>query len=330
MYRHVQIERVSEFDHLPDSSDVARLPPADFAADRADAHIALLDGKCLAARCSLWWTSPPPHPAERLGIVGHYAARDAAAGRALLEAACATLSARGCTLAVGPMDGNTWRRYRFVTERNGEPPFFLEPDNPDDWPDQFCEGGFTEFARYRSTLNERLERDDPDAVAIARRLAGRGVVIRTLAERRIDEELRRLYRTAMSAFCRAPLYQPFDEAEFRAQYSRLVPLVRPELVLIAEYDGETVGFLFAIPDWAQHRREGRTDTLIIKTVAVVPGRKHAGLGRVLAWDCERRAAASGFRRSIHALMAEPGTSLNISRGYARTMRRYTLFGRRLQ
>ena len=36
--------------------------------------------------------------------------------------------------AVGPLDGSTWRRYRLVTERGVEPPFFMEPDNPDDWP----------------------------------------------------------------------------------------------------------------------------------------------------------------------------------------------------
>jgi GNAT superfamily N-acetyltransferase len=330
MYRFVQIERVSDFDRLPDAADVAALPAADFAADRADAHLCLLAERRLAARCSLWWTSPPPHLSALLGVIGHYAARDAGSGRALLAAACGALAAKCCTLAVGPMDGNTWRRYRFVTERNGEPPFFLEPDNPNEWPEQFSAGGFTAFARYRSTLNDQLRRDDPEAAGIARRLARRGVSIRTLDETRIDEELCRLHRTAMRAFCRAPLYQPLDEAEFQAQYSRLLPFVRPEFVLIAERAGETVGFLFALPDWAQHKREGRADTLIIKTVAVVPGREHAGLGRVLAWHCEERAAAAGFSRSIHALMAEPGTSLNISRGYARTMRGYTLFARQLQ
>ena len=123
--------------------------------------------------------------------------------------------------------------------------------------------------------------------------------------------------------------QCLDEREFLERYTPLVPFILPDLVLIAERDGETVGFLFAIPDWHQRRRGASVDTIVIKTVAVQPGRAQAGLGRVLTRRCEQRAAAAGFRRSIHALMADPGTSLNISSDYAQTMRRYTLFGRPL-
>ena len=83
------------------------------AAHRADGHLAALDpAGAITARCSLWWRSAPPLPGHRPGIIGHYAAGAEAAGTALLKAACRELAARGCTVAVGPMDGNTWRSYR--------------------------------------------------------------------------------------------------------------------------------------------------------------------------------------------------------------------------
>ena len=57
------------------------------------------------------------------------------------------LAAERCTIAIGPVDGNTWQRYRLITEPGTEPPFFLEPDNPDAWPGQFTAAGFTPLAQ---------------------------------------------------------------------------------------------------------------------------------------------------------------------------------------
>src|ERR1700722_2883617 len=62
-----------------------------------------------AASCSLWWQQTPIYPGQRLGLIGHYFAQVPEAGPVLLRLACRELAAQGCTLAVGPMDGNTWR-----------------------------------------------------------------------------------------------------------------------------------------------------------------------------------------------------------------------------
>ena len=98
---------------------------------------------------------------------------------------------------------------------------------------------------------------------------------------------------------------------------------------MAEAQGEPVGYLFGLPDLLQLQRQASIDTFIIKTVAVLPGRRSAGLGSVLVAEAQHRAAALGYRRAIHALMHEANNSRNISGKYARTMRRYTLFGRAL-
>jgi GNAT superfamily N-acetyltransferase len=303
--------------------------PADFAADRGDAHLALVIGSRLAARCSLWWRTPFAHPGHRIGLIGQYAARDATAGGALLDRACQALAATGCTLAIGPMDGSTWRPYRFVTDRGTEPPFFLEPDHPLEWPGHFLDRGFAALARYRSTLNEQLVRDDPRQAAVERRLAAAAIAVRPLDLQHVTDDLRRIHGVVSAAFGAAPFFQRMDEDEFVQWYARLIPFVQPDLVLVAERGDQMIGFVFAVPDWQQQARGDPVDTIILKTVAVVPGRAHAGLGQTLATCCERRAAAAGYTRSIHALMADPGTSLNISRRHTRTIRRYALFARGL-
>ena len=160
------------------------LPPLNLAAltrQRPDALLLLADSAgSIVGRAALWWRKPPPLPNHHPGLIGHYFAADAAAAAALLQTACDHLTAQGCTLALGPMDGSTWQRYRLVTERGSEPPFFLEPDNPDDWPAHFTDNGFTVFAQYYSSLNTDLSRQDPRLAEFAQRIAGQGVTLRPL------------------------------------------------------------------------------------------------------------------------------------------------------
>jgi GNAT superfamily N-acetyltransferase len=309
---------------------VEPIPQKDRELHAPDLHLlALADTSILAARCSCWWSRTPTLPAERVGLIGHFAASDAAGGVAILDAACDTLRSAGCTVAVGPMDGNTWRRYRFVTERGPEPPFFLEPDNPDGWPNQWHAAGFAPLASYTSALNTDLTRDDPRIAAARARLADAGVTIRPLDIKNPDGDLRLMFTLSLESFSRNFLYTPLGEAEFLEQNRTLLPLVRPELVLLAEGGGALAGFLFAIPDVLQARRGGTIDTIIIKTVAVGEGRSRAGLGSVLVADAHATARRLGFTRAIHALMHEQNVSQNISRRSARTIRRYQLFVRRL-
>jgi hypothetical protein len=71
-------------------------------------------------------------------------------------------------------------------------------------------------------------------------------------------------------------------------------------------------------------------TVIVKTVAILPGREWAGLGMLLLDHCQKAARASGFSRAIHALMYDGNASRNVSGAYAgRPIRRYTLYARRL-
>lgn len=297
----------------------------------ADAHWMLENSTGdVAARCSLWWQRTSPNGDHRLGLIGHYAARDAEAAAQLLGLACERLAAQGRTLAVGPMDGSTWQRYRLLTERGSEPGFFLEPDNPDEWPAHFNGNGFTVLATYVSALVTDLNRSDPRLVKVAERAAARGIRIRPFNLDRFEAELRCLHRLALAGFEQNFLYTSLDESEFMALYRPLRPTIRPELILIAERHGRPVGFIFALPDWLQTRRGESIDTVILKTVAVHPDHRTGGLGSLLVARCHEVAYNLGYRRAIHALMHETNDSRKISRRHGvRVMRRYALFAKRI-
>ncbi len=107
-----------EIASLVESATLPRFNPSDVETQHADIHLCALSGSGdVQARCSLWWNHVPAYEQHRVGVIGHYAAVSDDTAAVVLAAAEERLRATGCTLTIGPMNGNTWRSYRFVTER---------------------------------------------------------------------------------------------------------------------------------------------------------------------------------------------------------------------
>lgn len=320
---------------------IAALPPvpgsepldaARVALTAPDVHLVVRAGNdaAPAARASLWWNRGPTLDGEPVGRIGHYAAASDSAALMLLGEARATLARHGLRTVVGPMDGTTWFSYRFVTDTRGDlpeshPPVLLEPVQPASWPAQWRAAGFTPLAGYLSTLVDDLSSRDPRLDAVRDRAHDDGLAIRSIDVDDFDAELDRIYAVARESFRSAYLYTPIDRDGYRALYAGARALVVPELVLLAERRGEPVGFAFTLPDHLERARGEPPRTVVVKTVAVLPGRHTAGLGAWLAEETHARARRLGFTRAVHALMHESNTSLVISRRQGRVMRRYTLF-----
>jgi GNAT superfamily N-acetyltransferase len=329
------------------------ISPTLYAQGRPDLHLVATIEERVVARCSLWWNSVPVMPGQRVGCIGHFAATERTASVELLENACGHLQAAGCTLAVGPLDGSTFRAYRLVTARaiqggDPHPPFFLEPNNPDEWPGDFLAAGFSAWSEYLSNLAP-LTGPDPQLESRTAALAAQGIRLRTL-DREIftsaptetassgaatsgsaafDREMARIYPLVMTAFANNPLFTAISYDEFHAQYAPVRPLLVEKLVVLAERDDELVGLLFALPDFAQAQRGEAIDTVILKTLAVLPSLAGIGLGSLLSAHVHTQAYHLGYRWAIHALMHIKNRSRRISAHTAQSFRGYTLFARQL-
>jgi hypothetical protein len=303
--------------------------PTQILTHRAEGHVATDE-----ARCSWWLDTAPPLAGERPGILGHFAATSPAAARAVLDQACAELTQRGATLAIGPMDGNTWRRYRWVTATSpDEAPFLMEPGNPSTYPVWWAEAGFAPFATYQSALVTALDTRDPRLDRVRERLARDGITIRTLADltdpARFERELRALHSVSLVSFAHNFLYTPLSEEDFVAQYLPYREKILPEFVFIAEHAGRCIGYMFSLPDYLRPSRGLPLDTLILKTAAILPARAYAGLGALLAEMTHHAARAAGFARVIHALALDDNPVTNITARHGSVMRRYSLLSRGL-
>jgi len=317
----------ADYDDLTDQTgfDAQRLQ-----VEQADQHFAALDrDQQVRARCSIWWRDTANVNGSTTGAIGHYAATDAEYGRIVLQHALRELKNRRCDIAVGPLDGNTWRRYRFVTERGDAKPFFLEPDNPDEWPLHFGSAGFSALAHYVSEINPDMANRQPELGSLRGKFANLGVQIKPVDIENPVDDMAGIYRVVCESFKAAFMYTPLDIDSYCSVYEPLLTQVDPRLMLVAKHDGEVVGFVLAPPDFLQLEYQHRMDAIVIKTVAVLPQQAYSGLGRVLIVDLLKNAIDMGFTTAISALMHAKNRSQKISSDCAGPMRAYALFVKEL-
>ena len=324
------IDQPEQLASLP-AGPVEPLEPASFRLTNPAHHLALQDATGrLLARCSLWRARDAHGAPTTAGLIGHYAANDAEAGAELLQHALDRHRAEGCDRVIGPMDGSTWHRYRLLTERGTEPTFFLEPDNPDDWPTHFTDAGFVPLATYTSALNSDLNRIDPRSDQRRAELEHRGITLRPIDVERFDVELAAIHELSLVAFARNFLYSPIGLEAFLASYNPIRHHLVPELVLTrgAGWASSSASSLVFRISWNRRgvslcARQSSSRWPCIRRSAGI------GLGGLLMDDCQRAARKLGFARVIHALMRETNRSRIISSRYGPTIRRYTLYERPL-
>jgi GNAT superfamily N-acetyltransferase len=317
---------------IPDLPVISNLPTvAECSAphEHADARVMITNAQSeIIAHAALWWQQTPLIDGHHLGAIGGFSAIDANSAKQVLDIACDTLRERGCHIAVGPMNGNTWRRYRFVVESDGHPPFLLEPTNPAEYPQWWQSSGFSELVRYSSS---RMTLPAPLSASaqVRERLTRSGVVIRPLDPQRYEDELRSIYDVSLRSFAANFLYTPLEQEAFIGSYLKVRDHADPRFIRIAERDGKPCGFVFGILD-LNALQAGRAPALIVKTLAVDPQSHCAGLGSLLVDDIHQAAADAGITHSIHALQHESNTSLKITkRNAGEKFRQYALYQKAL-
>ena len=258
----------------------------------------------------VWWTDTPSLPREKVGCIG------ATENPEHLSQAEELLRQQGCTIAIAPMEGNTWRTHRAVIESNGRPPFLLEPiSHP-----SFEKFDYEILSQYSSSILN-LEGDSPNLSRLKNRLSKQNVTIRPLDLNRYEEELQNIYTLCIQSFKNNFLYTPINATEFIAMHQEIAPLLSSECAFLAECEGQLVGFVFGYPD---------QKAFVVKTLAVLAEKRFSGLGTLLVETIQQSARERGFTQAIHALQYENNQSLRISKRFQATIfRRYALFSKKL-
>lgn len=266
-----------------------------------------------SASCAIYRLAPAWN-AKRTAAVGQFSCASAEAGIELLHAAAAMLAAEGFAAIIGPMDGDTWHKYRVVSETDGSTPYFLEPvSGPFDLA-AFQGAGFAPISSYvsaRATIEEAI---GPPAPAVP------GITISAWDGKNAEALISRLFELSRTAFTNNAFYKPISRDVFLDLYKPILPAIDPRLVFFAHAGNELAGYLFALPDRLQGARPA---TAILKTYASGV----SGVGRMLAYTAHHAMRDLGYSEVIHALMHVDNRSRDRSaRHQGKVFRRYDLMG----
>jgi GNAT superfamily N-acetyltransferase len=238
---------------------------------------------------------------DRVGFFGLFESEDdPEVARALLEAAADWLRRRGLDVMRGPLNFSTNEEVAspgVLVEGFDTRPAIMMSHNPPYY------GPLLEGAGLRKVKDVLAFRfDDPEAVprrgaqSIQRILAREGVRVRPLDIRRFREEVDTIKAIYNSAWSRNWGFVPMTDAEFDHIAREFRPIVDPDLCLIAEVNGEAIGFSLVLPDLNEalrHNPDGRLFPfgllrllwyrrrirgMRVLTLGFQPRYQHAGIG----------------------------------------------------
>ncbi len=313
----------------------SELPSLIYGQDKKDIHFTesnphlqacyvLLDGEIPVGRFAIYNNTELLFGKKKALCIGSYeCVDDQDTANYLLEYAKKICVEAGYNFVIGPMNGSTWESYRFSLE-NKEDSFFMDLNQHCYYNEQFLKTGFGKIAEYRSNVDEDLKYDLQQLDRFEVYYKSKGASFRHLDLDNVDVELFRIAEFCNLAFANNFLFTSIEPMQFVKKYIAIAGLFDPELIWIVENNvGKIQAILFAIPD----HNDPSGNTLVLKTMASLPGTSFKGVTTYLARKTNQLAKAKGYQKIIHALFIKDNFSQKASLKYATGCHKdYALYG----
>lgn len=250
---------------------------------------------------------------EATGFFGFFeSVNDEEVAAELLAAAERWVAERGMAGMRGPMNFSTNEECGLLVEGFQYPPAVMMPYNPPYYIQLLEAAGYVKAKDLLAYLiadptktPERLAR------GVARLQRGQNITIRPINLRRFREDLEIIRGIYHSAWEHNWGFVPMTKAEFDDTAQQLRRVANPNLCLIAEVEGEPVGFALALPDYNQALRyiNGRLlpfgllkllwyrrkiDAARVLTLGLKPGFRRLGIDALLYFRLWQETPKNGY------------------------------------
>ncbi|MBD3258230.1 N-acetyltransferase [candidate division GN15 bacterium] len=169
--------------------------------------------------------------------------------RVLLKVAMITLKKAGMDRMRGPMNFSTNHEVGFLVEGYDSPPVVMMTYNQ---PYQVELAEKFGLKKSMDLLAYYIEREDgvPERIQkVVDKLRERSkITVRPINMKDFDAELARVKQVYDKGWEKNWGFVPMDEAEFEHMAGNMKQIVDPRIVLIAEHEGEPIGFTLALPN----------------------------------------------------------------------------------
>ncbi len=188
----------------------------------------------------------PQAPAGNFGMIA--AEDDDEVFGKLLGTAEAWLKARGCVRAVGPLNLSINEEVGLLVDGFDTPPMVMMGHDPAYAGPQIEAQGYAKAKDVYAYLSKMSDDMPPAVLRRVRRGPAPGVTLRMLDMKRYDAEVAALTDILNDAWSGNWGFTPTTEAETRQLAKSLRAVIDHRMVWFAEIDGETAGFVAALPN----------------------------------------------------------------------------------
>lgn len=183
------------------------------------------------------------------GNFGMFEAADADVAAALLSAAEGWLRGQGMTRALGPISLSIWDEPGLLVRGFDQPPMVMMGHHNRAYRGWIEAAGYTPAKKLLTYELPIVDGFPP----LVRRIVQSGqrndrIRIRKVDKRRFDREAAIILEILNEAWGKNWGVVPITDAEIAYIGKKLRPLVREDLIMIAEYDGRPVAFMMTLPD----------------------------------------------------------------------------------
>ena len=183
----------------------------------------------------------------------------------LLDAARGALREKGMTIMRGPMNFSTNEECGFLIEGFDQAPMLMTPHNPPYYNDLMERYGMLKAKDLYAFIHEVREALPEKVLRVATIAEKRGISVRPVEKNKFNDEMMVFQKVYNSAWEKNWGFIPLTDEELLYLGQRLKQIAVPELTLIAEDNGNPVGFLGLLPDfnYVLRRMKGRLNPLTI-------------------------------------------------------------------
>ena len=190
------------------------------------------------------------HHGSNTGCFGMFESEDdPEAAHALLDAAAAWLADRGLSQMLGPIDYSTNYACGLLIDGFDTPPRVMMNHDPPYYQGLLETWGLAKEKDLFAWWFDHFEQINAWRPRVERLAARHGITVRPVRRSRLQADLRDLLAIYNEAWKDNWGHVPMTDAEFKYMAAQLNRIAIPELLLVAEVDGQPVGCSMTLPDF---------------------------------------------------------------------------------
>jgi GNAT superfamily N-acetyltransferase len=183
------------------------------------------------------------------GNWGLLEAADEAVAAALIAKAEDWLREHGMTRVLAPLSMSIWEEPGQLVKGFDHPPTVMMGHQPERYRTYIEAQGYS-FAKALKTYDLDITQDFPPLIQRIVQSGGKNakIRIREVDKRKFDKEAALILHILNDAWSDNWGFVPFTDREIAYAGKKFKPIVREDLIMIAEYEGEPVAFMMTLPD----------------------------------------------------------------------------------